>query len=157
VKNLLAILRDEKAESFKPQSLRYSVEGPKDELRHLLLQKRNGDFYLVLWRAVAVWDEIARKEVSVETIPVTVQLDKPAKWVRVYRPTKSAEPFETRRDVTMLPVNLGAEAVLLEIRYSRQNAQGGLESSASPAPEIAALYFPGFHRDDHYDKWLGEG
>jgi hypothetical protein len=31
------------------------------------------------------------------------------------------------------------------------------KSAASPAPEIAAIYFPGFHRDDHYDKWLGAG
>jgi hypothetical protein len=24
-------------------------------------------------------------------------------------------------------------------------------------PEIAVIYFPGFHRDDHYDSWFGEG
>src|SRR3989304_5603489 len=24
-------------------------------------------------------------------------------------------------------------------------------------PEIAAIYFPGFHQDDHYDSWLGPG
>ncbi len=24
-------------------------------------------------------------------------------------------------------------------------------------PEIAAIYFPGFHCDDHYDSWFGEG
>ena len=24
-------------------------------------------------------------------------------------------------------------------------------------PPIAAIYFPGFHRDDHYDSWFGEG
>ncbi len=23
--------------------------------------------------------------------------------------------------------------------------------------EVAAIYFPGFHRDDHYDAWFGEG
>jgi hypothetical protein len=24
-------------------------------------------------------------------------------------------------------------------------------------PEVVAIYFPGFHQDDHYDSWFGEG
>jgi Glycosyltransferase WbsX len=25
------------------------------------------------------------------------------------------------------------------------------------APEVVAIYFPGYHQDDHYDSWFGEG
>lgn len=28
---------------------------------------------------------------------------------------------------------------------------------AANSPEIGAIYFPGFHQDDHYDAWFGEG
>jgi hypothetical protein len=31
------------------------------------------------------------------------------------------------------------------------------ETSRPPRPEIAALYFPGYHRDAHYDQWFGDG
>lgn len=31
------------------------------------------------------------------------------------------------------------------------------QTRAQYAPEIAAIYFPGFHRDIHMDKWLGDG
>jgi len=34
-------------------------------------------------------------------------------------------------------------------------------AEAQPArnarPEIVAIYFPGYHQDDHYDSWFGEG
>lgn len=30
-------------------------------------------------------------------------------------------------------------------------------ASSNRPTEIAAIYFPGFHRDDHYDAWFGEG
>jgi hypothetical protein len=30
-------------------------------------------------------------------------------------------------------------------------------ASGSQKPEVAAIYFPGFHQDDHYDSWFGEG
>lgn len=115
VKNLLAILHDEKAEGFQPQSLQYSVEGPKDELRHLLLQKTNGDFYLAVWRAVAVWDENDRKEVPVQSVPVEVRLPRVAKMVRAYGPTQSVEPTKTVENADKLPLELGAEAVILQI------------------------------------------
>src|SRR5512141_205053 len=35
----------------------------------------------------------------------------------------------------------------------------GLAAQSKPAaqPEVAAIYFPGYHRDTHYDAWFGEG
>lgn len=115
VKNLLAILHDEKAEGFQPQLLPYSVEGPKDELRHLLLQKTNGDFFLAVWRAVAIWDQDVRKEVQVESVPVEVRLPDLVKTVRVYLPTRSGEPTKAVENVDRIPLELGAEAVILQV------------------------------------------
>lgn len=36
----------------------------------------------------------------------------------------------------------------------------GQSESSTPStvqPEVAAIYFPGFHQDQHYDAWFGEG
>jgi len=32
-----------------------------------------------------------------------------------------------------------------------------LAGSVRQRPEVAAIYFPGYHQDDHYDSWFGEG
>src|ERR1017187_335615 len=38
------------------------------------------------------------------------------------------------------------------------DASGTSKESKAPGPlEIAAIYFPGFHQDDHYDSWFGQG
>ena len=39
--------------AFSPESLDYSLGGGQADLRELLLQKRDGSFYLALWRATA--------------------------------------------------------------------------------------------------------
>jgi hypothetical protein len=115
VKNLLAILHDEKTKAFQPQSLAYSLEGAKDQLRSLLLQKADGDFYLAVWRAVSVWDENSRRDMPVQSVPVGIRLPGTAKAVRVYRPTHSAEPVKTDTNAARLVLDLGADAVIIQI------------------------------------------
>ena len=127
VKNLLTILQDQPAKAFRPQSLKYTVLGPKDEMRHLLLQKMNGDFYLAVWRAVSVWNESTREESPVELRGVTVELDHPAKAVRTFSPNRSAASLETHHDVRVLPLQLGAEVLILEIRLALSAGKGNNE------------------------------
>ncbi len=31
------------------------------------------------------------------------------------------------------------------------------EGAAKHRPDVVAIYFPGYHQDDHYDSWFGEG
>lgn len=54
VKNLIAVLADPGA-SFTPASLAYTLTGNTANVRQVLLQKRNGDFYLLLWQEVPSW------------------------------------------------------------------------------------------------------
>ena len=55
VKNLIAILSD-KGPSFTPSTLNYVLNGSMDNVRQILFQKRNGDFYLMVWVNVASWN-----------------------------------------------------------------------------------------------------
>jgi hypothetical protein len=48
VENLISNLQD-RGPSFAPGKLAYSIEGGGSSLNHLLLQKRDGSFWLVLW------------------------------------------------------------------------------------------------------------
>ncbi|UYZ62146.1 RICIN domain-containing protein [Hymenobacter weizhouensis] len=55
VKNLIAVLSD-KGAAFTPASLNYTLSGSTSNVRQMLFQKRNGDFYLMLWLEVPSWD-----------------------------------------------------------------------------------------------------
>jgi hypothetical protein len=55
VKNLIAILSD-KGPYFEPGSLNYVLDDNVDNSRQILFQKRDGDFYLMVWLEVPSWD-----------------------------------------------------------------------------------------------------
>jgi hypothetical protein len=55
VKNLIVIMND-KGPDFKPDTLNYTLNGSMDNVRQMLFQKRNGDFYLMVWLEVASWN-----------------------------------------------------------------------------------------------------
>jgi hypothetical protein len=55
VKNLIAILND-KGPDFEPNSLNYVFDGSVNDMRQILFQKRNGDFYLIFWLEISSWD-----------------------------------------------------------------------------------------------------
>ncbi len=55
VKNLIAILSDKGAD-FKPGLLNYVLDDSVDNIRQILFQKRDGDFYLMVWLEVPSWD-----------------------------------------------------------------------------------------------------
>lgn len=55
VKNLISILSD-KGSNFVPDSLNYVLNGSVNDTRQILFQKRDGDFYLMVWLELASWD-----------------------------------------------------------------------------------------------------
>jgi hypothetical protein len=61
VKNLITILSD-KGPNFEPASLNYALDDHVDDIRQLLFQKRNNDFYLMVWLELSSWDANAQKD-----------------------------------------------------------------------------------------------
>ena len=57
--NLISLLSD-KGPSFKPDTLNYTLNGSMENVRQILFQKRNGDFYLMIWLEVSSWDVSAK-------------------------------------------------------------------------------------------------
>jgi len=55
VKNLISILSD-KGPDFTPGSLNYAIDWGVDDVRQILFQKRDGDFYLMVWLEVPSWN-----------------------------------------------------------------------------------------------------
>jgi hypothetical protein len=73
--NLLRMLVDP-GPAYATQELGFKLTGDLSDVHHLLLQKRNGVFYLALWLEESSYDIDGKKAISVPTHHVIVQNDK---------------------------------------------------------------------------------
>jgi hypothetical protein len=60
--------------SFKPGSLQYTLSGSTANVDHLLMQKRDGSFYLALWINTSIYNPANNKNVTVPPQQVTLTL-----------------------------------------------------------------------------------
>jgi hypothetical protein len=102
LRNTIAILADPGAR-FAPAALEYTLsEGgvplagaESPGLHKVLLQKRDGSFYLALWRTTSVWDADGGAPIAAPSAPVELTTDPPPGSVSVYRPNGGAGPVAT--------------------------------------------------------------
>ncbi len=74
VSNLMATLADGNT-AFTPAALHYQISGGDSTLNHLLLQKQDGSFWLVLWVEQSSWDPNAVRPIAVGPQNISIQLD----------------------------------------------------------------------------------
>lgn len=113
LRNLIAVLRDPGA-AFTPGQLDYTLEGDTTGVRRLLLQKRDGRFYLVLWQEVPSYDLTRKTEMHVADRPVTVRLPAAAQ-LRVFAPLTSPNPVRTAPNVATLLIGVPDSPVIVEV------------------------------------------
>ncbi len=92
LKRLIALLRDP-GPSFKPGRLRYTISGPSSDLRRLLLEKRDGSFYLALWQADSVWDPAKATPLDPAGRELRLELAQPAR-IELHRPNEGRAPVK---------------------------------------------------------------
>jgi len=92
LKNLIGLLKDP-GKSFTPSGLDYKLtfNPPRgyertEYVHDLLLQKRNGDFYLVLWHEISNGDTSGDRfrEINPPAMPTTITFKKPPSRVTLY-------------------------------------------------------------------------
>lgn len=88
IKNLISLLKDPGAK-FALASLNYTLSGDTKDIQSTLLQKSNGDFFLILWQDATSWDNEAKKDIPVASRTVSIELASPANKVEIYDPAKS--------------------------------------------------------------------
>jgi hypothetical protein len=113
MRNLLDLLADPGPE-FEAEDLNYSIASG-DEVRTLLLAKRDGSHYLALWRpGTSRWDTDARREIKTEPTTVTAAFDASLD-VAAYYPVRARRAMWTRDAVESVRVALGADPVILAL------------------------------------------
>jgi hypothetical protein len=95
LQNLLSLLNDSAAGSFTAGSLQYSITGAVPALNHLLLEKRDGSFWLVLWLEESSWDPVNATPISVSPANIGIDLSSSYKATTDYQfdANGNATPF----------------------------------------------------------------
>jgi hypothetical protein len=115
VKNLIALLSDP-GPAFAPATLRWTLSSFQGfPLRHLLLQKRDGRFELLLWTNSPVYDTKAKRDLDVPPQPVLVRFDRPIRAARSYLPLRGAAPVQEFSATDRLTVVVPDHVLVLEI------------------------------------------
>lgn len=118
LKNLISLLSEENA-NFTPAPLKMALstetKSAEKELRYTLLQKSNGNWWLALYRVKEIYNPDFLAKIPIDDIHVNVQLSKKSGKVNIYVPNQSVECQQTYENIDSIPVELGAEVVLVEI------------------------------------------
>lgn len=115
LRNMIALLKDP-GSRFDPGRLDFDVRAPQPVSR-LLLQKRNGRFYLVLWRSDApAFSSDRRPNVQPPSITaeVTFAGDAPSRVVS-FAPVHSPRPVRAWEGQSTVKLSLGSEPLILEV------------------------------------------
>lgn len=95
IKNITSLLKDSGNPNFQPHSLDYTLSGDKEGVHTTLLQKTNGDFFLIVWQDAVSWDNVNKKDIAVTSKNIKVRLALEANKLSVYDPSKSASATKT--------------------------------------------------------------
>ena len=106
---------------FETSSLKYTFEGDNTDLKHLLLQKSDGTFYLLLWQEVYAYDDRIGKDLLNPDRPIKLKLDgaviEKANSYLLYNesnPDAELAPLETWKDVSSLSLSVPDHILVLE-------------------------------------------
>ncbi|MBL1175280.1 PA14 domain-containing protein [Pantanalinema sp. GBBB05] len=107
VKNLIQLLDDTEA-NFTPGSLNYRLSGNTNYIQHTLLQKQNGDFYLVLWLEVPSTDQANSHQ-------VTLTLNTAIEQATTYLPNESANAIAQFTSPTQLTLTVPDSPLIVKL------------------------------------------
>ena len=130
IKNMISLLEEatwnDKTQSwqypnFKPSSLKYTLEGDNTDIKHLLLQKSDKTFYLLIWQEVYSYDNKTGKNLVNRDRTIDFKLDgatiEEANKYFLYNesnPAAELTPLKTWKDVSSVPLSVPDHILVLE-------------------------------------------
>ncbi|MBA3630172.1 MAG: hypothetical protein H0W55_10955 [Actinobacteria bacterium] len=113
-KRFLDLLSD-RGRAFSPSGLRMKVTGGGNDVQQLLVQKRDGRHYVMLWRDVVVAKPYpSGSTIKVDPVNVTLQFS-PARPTAVYAPGRGPTPIAKKSSSDRVTVALGGDLLVVEI------------------------------------------
>ncbi|WP_145271374.1 glycoside hydrolase 5 family protein [Tautonia plasticadhaerens] len=115
LKNLIALLADP-GPAFEPGALAHALEGDQQDIRRVLLARRDGTFDLILWQEVPSFDLSTREDIEVVPRALTLRLPAPVGRVEVYRPITSTEPDGRVEGRSEVPLRVPDDPLIVRIK-----------------------------------------
>ena len=114
LRNTIDVLEDP-GPAFTPATLDFTVDDKGTAILHkALLQKRDGSFYLALWRLQSVWDAATKTPLTPTAEPVTIDVEGGYGVSAEYQPT-SAQPIASFAPTASTTVDVGAGVTILKL------------------------------------------
>jgi hypothetical protein len=114
LKNLIAELRDTEQPAHL-QELKWNLNTDDTRVHHLLLQKSNGAFELVLWQEVASFDLKRQVDLNNPRLDAEIQLSQAARRVTIFEPSKQSDPVKAYDNVSKIPLEIPDAPLVVEI------------------------------------------
>ncbi len=114
MKNLISELGDT-AEPATTQELTYSLAPVSLRMHHLLLQRSDGQFDLILWQEVPSYDPQDQRDLDVQAQAVVLTLARRARVIRTYEPAASSGPLEVYADISRIVVKVPDHPLVIQI------------------------------------------
>lgn len=118
VKNTIALLQDDPAYdlySEKPKQLSYKLQGDTKNINHTVLQKNNGNYYMIFWQDFKSYDQQKKAEIPVTKQSVKVSLKKPIKEGNLYNPLRSTKSALKFTKTNSISINVRDYPLILEL------------------------------------------
>lgn len=124
LQRLLALLADP-GPSFSTTPLNLTLSGDTADLRSLLLERRDGTYELVLWRAESVFDLTKASNLPLVGRPVTITLRSPVSSWTWYRPTFWSQALYHGSRTNRINVRVSADTAVLDLNGLAAPMTGG--------------------------------
>jgi hypothetical protein len=115
LKNTLAVLSDPNGANFTPGSLDYTIFGDTTKVKHLLLQKSDGRFYLAVWQDVSIYDVNTRTRLYPPNKSVNLTFTTRMTQIRVYKPNTQATPIKSFSNTAQISQTIRPQVKVYEI------------------------------------------
>lgn len=114
LKNLITLLADP-GPAFATSSLSYELSGDTTNVRRLLLEKRNGRFYLVLWHDAFSFDQVTKTTAAPSAKKVTLRLAGTASRIRTWEPLSSTTATKDSPAVASIGLTVPDSPLVVEV------------------------------------------
>jgi hypothetical protein len=112
--NLVAILKDP-GPSFTTTPLPFTITGNTIGLQKMLLQKRDGRYYLALWTSASVFNVTSLSAITPVEQRITLTFDTPMRKVQFYRPNERPSGYNGVANTRAVSMSVDDRILLVEI------------------------------------------
>lgn len=116
LKNLIEELNDT-SEPERLQPLAWTIGSKDPQIHHLLLQKSDGSFDLILWQEISSYDVKRQVDIQNPAVASVLTLGETARNITVYDPLAQSEPIHTYSGLKSVPLEIPDSPLVVEIAF----------------------------------------